>query len=369
MINLTKINSSTAWKQLAFILSVILLSSCSSEGKKESLSTKRSPRIRKAVTLVSPTGNITAAIGDTVELQIAHKDGLAIDSAFLFSEKRRLIFDNNKIQYIHDGPLGRASLKLIAYVGSDQETLYPTITYLPTTPPIEYAYRIVRTFPHDEGAWTQGLFFDGDDFYESTGQIGESSLRKTTLATGEVLQITNLDRNYFGEGSAIINDKIYQLTWKNQVCFVYNKDLEVIGEHQYQSQGWGLATFNDQLVMSDGSEKLQFINPKDFTVVRTIQVYDTNGKVEELNELEVFNGQIYANIWGQDRIVIIDPDSGAVVGDISFQGILGTSRSGSYDKSMNGIAIDNDGRIFVTGKYWPELYEVVLIPKSNPQSS
>lgn len=306
-------------------------------------------------------------VGDSLLLQIQHKDEASqIDSALAKLNGKSYAFSENQLVIPSLTRVGKQEIQIHAYVEGTKEILYPNITALPKTPPTRFGYRILETYPHDESAWTQGLFFSDKQLFETTGQTGESSLRKVDLLTGETQNMINLSDEYFGEGSTVWNDQIYFLTWTSRVGFVYDMNLSNLRSFNYSTEGWGLTTYGDTLIMSDGSEKLYFMNPNDFSTIKTLQVYDNQGKVDELNELEIIDGLLYANVWGTENIVIIDPSTGIVTGTIDLSGIFTGYRANKYDKSLNGIAEDNTGAIFVTGKLWPELYKISIIPKNNP---
>lgn len=227
-----------------------------------------------------------------------------------------------------------------------------------------YQFEIVNTYPHDATAFTQGLTFDNGAFYEGTGQYGKSSIRKVEPATGEVLQIHNLDRKFFGEGITILDDKLVQLTWKSKVGFVYDKDsFELLNEFEYPTEGWGITYNGEHLIMSNGTSTLRFLDPETFEEVKQIDVSDNGRQVTNLNELEFIKGEIYANVWRTDNIAIINQDSGGVRSWINLKGILDTSRISSRVDVLNGIAYDSENdRIFVTGKLWPSLFEIKAVP-------
>jgi len=226
-----------------------------------------------------------------------------------------------------------------------------------------YTYRVVRTYPHDPKAFTQGLvYFDGY-LYEGTGLEGQSSLRKVELRTGRVLQIKKLPPELFGEGITILQDKIYQLTWRNGICFVYERDsFRNITEFSYTGEGWGLTHDGKHLIMSDGSDTLTFRDPDTFAVVKRLQVKAEGVPVRNLNELEYVEGEIYANVWQTDLIARISPRTGEVVGWIDLSGLLSEREARNADV-LNGIAYDpKEKRLFVTGKLWPKLFEIELVP-------
>ena len=223
-----------------------------------------------------------------------------------------------------------------------------------------YGYEVVRVFPHDRNAFTQGLVFHDGNFLESTGEVGHSSLRRVEIDNGGVLQKVDVPRPYFAEGIALLKGKIYQLTWQHQLGFVYDAlTFEKIGQFNYTGEGWGLATDGQSLILSDGSNRIRFLDPENFQVTRTIAVLDRYTPVNEINELEYVQGEIYANIWHADRIARIDPKTGTVVGWIDLTGLLARGEVQDEEAVLNGIAYDAaSGRLFVTGKLWPKLFEI-----------
>lgn len=231
----------------------------------------------------------------------------------------------------------------------------------------EYSYKIVNTYPHDRKAFTQGLFIDNGVLYESTGLNGQSEVKIIDLKTGKTIKSRNLQDKFFGEGLTVVKDKIYQLTWRSKMGFVYDKEsLETLRTFSYETQGWGITYDGKYLIVSDGSDILYFMDPKSFVVVGKLEVYDKNGKVGKLNELEYINGEIYANIWGKDLIAIINPKTGNVTSWIDLTGLLSDKDKKGKEDVLNGIAFDSSsGRLFVTGKFWPKLFEIELVPK-NP---
>jgi glutamine cyclotransferase len=232
-------------------------------------------------------------------------------------------------------------------------------------------YRVTGTWPHDTKAYTQGLVFEDGFIYEGTGQYRESSLRKIEISSGEPVRILNLPDDVFGEGITIFNDRIYQLTYKSQVGFVYDKEsFSRIQKVYYQNkEGWGLTHNGRQLIMSDGSHRIYFMDPEYFTEVRRIEVYDNKGPVNQLNELEYVDDRIFANLYGKEEIVIIDPQTGKVTSRLNMKGILAEEDRHRRIDVFNGIAWDPGRKVlYVTGKYWPKLFELTLqgaIPQEN----
>lgn len=223
---------------------------------------------------------------------------------------------------------------------------------------------VVNTFAHDPNAFTQGLVFADGFLYEGTGLNGRSELRRVELETGDVLQSRKLADEYFGEGITILNDRIYQLTYQSKVGFVYDKtSFELIEEFKYPTEGWGLTDDGEDLIMSDGTPMLYFLDPNSFERIYKVMVLEGEKAIWGLNELEYVEGQIFANVWPGDRIARIDPGTGQVTGWIDCGGLL--TPQDYHDKMdvFNGIAYDpNDSRLFVTGKCWPKLFEIKLIP-------
>jgi len=225
-----------------------------------------------------------------------------------------------------------------------------------------YKLKVVSEYPHDSGAYTQGLFFNGPDFIESTGGWGTTTLRKVDLSSGKVLRKLDFARKYFGEGSVVLGDKLYMLTWTNKVAFIYDAStFEYLQTYSYPRDGWGITTDGKSLIASDGSSKLYFLGP-DFKLQKTVDV-TLNGKpLKFLNELEYIDGKVWANVYTTDMIVIINPSTGVVEARIDCTGLLPQSLRAPTTDVLNGIAFDPaTGKIYLTGKNWPRLYEVKLV--------
>ena len=231
---------------------------------------------------------------------------------------------------------------------------------------VSYSYRVVRSYPHDRSAWTQGLVYKDGLLLESTGLYGHSSLRKVRLETGEVTELKALPDEYFGEGIALFDDRVVQLTWRSRIGLVYDaSSLESVGSFAYSTEGWGLTHDGERLIMSDGSATLRFLDPTTFQLTGQLDVRDDRGPVTQLNELEYVRGAVYANVWQTDLIVIISPRTGRVVGRADLAGLLTQGELGQGADVLNGIAYDPDSdRLFVTGKLWPRVFEIVLVPQS-----
>ena len=237
--------------------------------------------------------------------------------------------------------------------------------------------RVVAEFPHDPGAWTQGLLFHDGGFYESTGLHGRSSVRRVALASGAVERIHELPAAFYGEGLARIGDRLFQVTWKNGIGFVYGRsDFRRERTFAYEGQGWGLTSDGRRLILSDGSAYLRFFDPETFEPAGRLLAHRNKTPVRGLNELEWVRGKIFANVWPTDRIVVVDPESGRVTGEFDLSDLRTRLRMGPRAKRYagktgerrpeppdvaNGIAYDAEGdRLFVTGKFWPKVFEIVL---------
>lgn len=228
-----------------------------------------------------------------------------------------------------------------------------------------YKIEVVKAYPHDTGSYTQGLFWHDGSLYESTGLNGKSTFRKVDLQSGKALTKLPFNKKYFVEGSVILEDKLYILTWTNKVIFIYDADtLEYRSTYSYPREGWGLTTDGKSLISSDGSSRIYFLTPE-LKFERSINVTLNGRAVRYLNELEWIDGRIWANVYTTDTIVIINPDTGIVEATVDCEGLL-PERLRTYDTDvLNGIAVDSEGRIFLTGKNWPELYEVKLVGEKD----
>ena len=237
----------------------------------------------------------------------------------------------------------------LALQGQPAESASPTPTY---------TCQILHTYPHDSAAFTEGLVYVDSFLYESTGHYGSSTLRRVDLEMGNVLQQADLPSQYFGEGIAVVGDRIVQLTYMSHTGFIYNKaTFALLGNFTFDTQGWGLTYDGNRLIMSDGSSTLYFLNPETFERTGQVQVHDGNATVSNLNELEYIQGEVYANIYQQQKIAVINPQTGQVTAWVDLSGV---SEAAGVS---NGIAYDaQNNRLFLTGKNWAHLYEVQLVP-------
>lgn len=228
----------------------------------------------------------------------------------------------------------------------------------------KYTYKVINTYPHDKEAFTQGLYYEDGIIYEGTGRYGQSDMRKYYLDSNEILNKYELSIRYFGEGITLLNEKIYQSTWKARTIFIYDKNINIIKRTSFPFECWGLSDNDENLIMSDGSNIIRFLDPDTFNVLNEIKVTMNGKAVENINELEFINDKIYANIWQDDTIIIINPDNGVVEGLINLKGIINPNDYKYELNVLNGIAYDKkNDRLFVTGKLWPKIFEIELIPE------
>ena len=272
-------------------------------------------------------------------------------------------------KFLETDPLGEYNIRVELKMGDKIFKKNIIYTLLSHKPPKLYKYEIVNIYPHDIEAYTQGLEFDGEDLYESTGLNGKSTLRKVNYKTGEIIENKKLDNAFFGEGITLINDKIIQLTWKSLKGFVYRKtNLEMIKSFPYfdSKEGWGLCNDGDKLYKSDGSENIWILNPNDFKEESRIQVVTNKSALRKINELEWVSGKIYANTYQfqKDVVVIINPVTGSVDGVIDFSGLKKKVKQHTKLNVLNGIAYHKKRKtFFVTGKNWNKMFEVKILSK------
>jgi glutaminyl-peptide cyclotransferase len=254
---------------------------------------------------------------------------------------------------------------LIMAIGFSRTSGFARWQQAPGNMPI-YGFERVRVYPHDPRAFTQGLQYLDGFLYEGTGQVGESQIRKVELETGKVLRKRDVPRPHFGEGITVWKNKLIELTWQTNVAFVYDKEtFEPRGQFKYAGEGWGLTQDSTQLYMSDGSDEIRVLDPETFAERKRIKVTALGAPVKNLNELEWVKGELFANIWQTDHIVRIAPASGKVTGYIDLSGLLSNGERADTDV-LNGIAHDaTHDRLFVTGKWWPKLFEIKLVKRGG----
>lgn len=300
-------------------------------------------------------------LGDTLNLSINNPKKLEIGTvSYTFNGKP--IEPNAVLKNI---ALGEKKITATVQIGDKTETLNKSIEVFNNIIPTIYQYEIVNTFPHDITSYTQGLEFYNGELYESTGQKKKSKLRKVNFETGEVLKNIDLEDQYFGEGLTILNDKIYQLTWRAKRGFIYDVNtFEKLSTFNYETseEGWGICNDGKILYKSDGTQKIYLLNPDDLSEQGHIEVYTEKGKIAALNELEWIDGKIYANIYQKNGVAIINPKTGGVEGVVNFKPLRKLVKQHPELDVLNGIAYHPERKtIFVTGKNWDKLFEVKII--------
>ena len=336
------------YKLLTFIGLSVLISACGT-----------TPKSNFSIRTNSDTNIISNA--ETLSIELLNPNNRDYDSI-------QLTLDTKKISTSVDlstMPLGEKLIKAKVFYDDTFEVVLKKVIVVNAVAPKLYTYEIVNTYPHDITSYTQGLEFYNGELYESTGQYGESKLRKLDYKNGTVLKTINLNSAYFGEGLSVLNDKIYQLTWKEGRGLVYDvNSLEQIETFNYgqSKEGWGLCNDGQKLYKSDGSEFLWFLNPITLAEEGSIQAYTNKGKLTNLNELEWVNGKIYANRYQKNGVAIINPNNGAIEAVIDFKALKTKVTKHQGLDVLNGMAYNPQTKtLFVTGKRWDKLFEVRII--------
>ena len=348
---------------LTFVLSLLIVFfSCSN-------SSDRSRKPVSSITIQPAKNNYVFGENVTVNVKTKVRDG-EIETIKLYfnnqliSESKELDFTVNNVEI---NKLG-SGIFMVEAVKTDglKNSRSLVINSISDVVPEKFSYQIVNSYPHSKKHYTQGLEFHNNILYEGTGEYGTSGIFKIKLETGKVEQSKMLDDKYFGEGITILDNKIYQLTYKTQKGFVYQlSDFVLIDTFIFKSnEGWGLTNDGTHLIMSDGTHVLTWLNPNDYSVVKKVQVANNKGIINNLNELEYIDGTIYANVFTTDLIVQIDPETGKVLSEINMAGIINMYKNpGDTIDFLNGIAYnEKSNRLFVTGKYWPLIFEIKVIP-------
>jgi glutamine cyclotransferase len=344
----------------SFLLGLVLLVGC---GKQDS-DKPDSPRLKKATSIASPAMNQEVTLGNDVSFTISSES--KVDSVKVLSKGVEATYLSASFNWKpNTSRTGIFSFQVKVYCQGQEEIHYPRLKMLSDVIPEQYTYISMGAYEHDTKAYTQGLFFLGDKLIESTGERGKSTIRKVHPVTGQILQNIPLADQFFGEGCTVYKDKIYQLTWTSRQGFIYDHNLNQTGTFQYNTDGWGLTTIGDSLVMTDGSEKIYFMNPQGFSEIDHLEVYSNTGMIDNLNELEYVNGLLYANEYQTNNIHVIEPATGRVLKTIDLSGLLTDEEAREADV-LNGIAYNNEtDQLFVTGKWWPWLFEIKLQPKNK----
>lgn len=321
---------------------------------------------KKSIYFASPIAGATLSSGDDIFLKTDAEpesfDSIQyfIDTVFIDSRKDTSTVKASTSGFSFGGVLVTAKV-FSAGVSTDVTT---NIQLFPASVPLQYSFTLVNTYPHDTSSYTQGLEYHGGVLYESDGLVGESSLRKVDVNTGKVLKIVDIPAPYFAEGITLIGNKIVMLTWKNRIGFEFDKNtFEKNSEFPYNAspEGWGLAFNGKQIISTDGSNNIYYLNKDTYQKEGQMGVYDNNGPVQYLNELEIIDGKIYANIYQTDIIAVIDPVSGGVEAYINLSELYPTDARNEFADVLNGIAWDAGGRrLFVTGKKWDKLFQIKI---------
>jgi len=343
---------------------------CAPDNKAKTTPNQSKPKERVSK-LTSPKNGAQYIHGDAipVEVKVDSTSDVKADSIVAYMEGVRLAkLEANKLSSvtINRPFLGSRKLQVTTYKSDGKKEIkIANMLILSAVKPQIYRYELIKEYPHNTGSYTQGLLYHEGALYESTGQRGESRVMKVDLESGDLLQVHDMPKQYFGEGLTVLNDNLIQITWQLETGFVYDlESFEILRSFPYTGEGWGIATDGEKLIMSNGSNEISFLDPNSYKVVKTIKVVDHKGPVDKLNELEYINGEIWANYYEYQtfKIVRIDPESGQVNSYVNLTGILDTKDMHPGIDVMNGIAYDVDGdRLFVTGKYWPKLYEIRVL--------
>jgi glutamine cyclotransferase len=337
------------------ILTVLFIFSSCAEGYKFTLKSPKKTTLNKSI-----------------KVSLTEKNNKQIDKIQFYVNGKEVATEGNSATILtKDLGVGKHAITALAFYPGKTVKKNGSFEVFADKKPVVYNYKIIQSYPHDKKAYTQGLEYYNGFLYETTGHRGESTLRKVEIKTGKVLQKTALDKKYFGEGMTIVNDKIFWLTWENKKGFVYDlKTFEQKKEFAYvkSKEGWGLTQNETELIKSDGTNKIWFLDKETQKEKRSIQVYTNNRAVDKLNELELINGKLYANKWQQNTIIIINPNTGIVEGLADLRGLKKemekTQKLIPQDEVLNGIAFDaQNNRLFVTGKNWGKLFEIKLIKK------
>lgn len=321
----------------------------------------------RSLAIIKPAASEKIIPGDLINFVLEWRDTTGIiDSVEVYLDNTQVaLLESNTLsaQIETKGLLpGTRRIKAIVHHNSGKKESYVSqLLVLSDIIPQNYSYNVVNVYPHDIGAYTQGFEYYEGYFYEGTGQYNESSIRKSDIATARILKARNLPGDLFGEGITILNNKIYQVTYRSQLGFVYDlNSFEILQKIYYKNQeGWGLTNDGKYVIMSDGTNNIYFMDPEYFHVLKKIEVMDNKGPVNAINELEWIDGKIWANRYLTDEIVIIDPGSGKVEGKLDLTGILAKEDRHAKIDVLNGIAWDKEKqRLFITGKYWPKVFEI-----------
>jgi glutaminyl-peptide cyclotransferase len=310
--------------------------------------------------------NTTYRTGDIIDFDLNFADSIDAQFCKVFLNRELIdsfaLADNTYKWNSSEAKTGKNTLAFELRENGNVSSSSVELVLLSDIKPRQYKYKVVNVYPHDSQAYTQGLFYEDGFLYEATGLRGESTVRRVKLETGEVVRSFSVPSEIFGEGITYYDDKIVQLSWDSGRGFVYRfSDFKLLQEFRYNGEGWGLDHFEGKLYMTDGSHTIRILNDQTYSLIETLDVYDNEGPVQYLNELEFINGKLWANIYRHEKIVIIDPKTGKAEGNINLKRLLPMNDYTSQTDVLNGIAYDKkNNRIFVTGKKWPKLFEIEI---------
>lgn len=349
---------------LFIVLSLFIISfSCSNQSENS-----RKPAVQ--ISVQSSGGSITAGSNLNISISVKVKGGELKETRIYVDTTLVNTSDQTDFNFVVPtfSHLGKHTIKAVAIKTDGVEgTYFKDFEVLSDIVPENYSFEVVQSLPHNDSFFTEGLEIHEGFLYESTGEHGTSGIHKTNLKTGKIIQSTPLAKRYFGEGITIFNNRVYQLTYKSKIGFIYNlRDMAVIDSFYYSSaEGWGMTHDDKYLIMSDGTNVLTYLDPVTLKTIKRVQVYDHKEPMYYLNELEYFDGAIYANVWNTFLIVKIDPATGKILSKIDMNGILNMLSSGNRQIDvLNGIAIDPaTKKMYVTGKYYSNLFEIRLVKK------
>jgi len=323
---------------------------------------------------LSPMTGLNVPSGNDFDVKVQFGAEPKVDSVVYLIDTVKVLSktDTSAIKLKTAGlKLGNHLLTAKIFGGGKSEDLTSNINVLAAQAPDEYTYKVIKTLPHDTSSYVEGLEYHDGFFYESAGDYGHSSVRKVDPSTGKILQKADLDKQYFGEGITVIGNKIIQLTYREKIGFVYDKaTFKKLSEFSYTTgrEGWGLAFDGQKIYNTDGSNTIFFLNKDTYQKIGSIDVFDNKGAIQNLNELEIIDGKIYANVYTTNEILIINPETGAVESKIDLSGLLPVDYFKTEDEKannvLNGIAYDKaTKRLFVAGKKWPHIFQIELVKK------
>ena len=360
------------------ILSIVFFVSCGNDKKdnksdlstnnnKTQVDTTKSVEELNNIVISSPLENESYKIGEIVNINFSLKDKFKIDSVRLFIDGKYIKSIETNIAELATDSLktGKHKIKIVCFYNGKKERKRRFITLKSDIIPKKLSYKIIKKYKHDKASYTQGLIYYKGFIYEGTGQWRESMLRKEKIENDELIQSYSLPDNVFGEGIVIIDDKIIQLTWQAKTAYRYDlNSFKLLNTFNYQTEGWGITNYGKNLIMSDGSNKLYVLEKDFFTKLYEIEVFDDNGPVNYLNELENVNGNIFANIYQSNFIVEINPKNGKVISKLDLSELVPSEYKNDDDNVLNGIAYNSENNHFyITGKRWPVLYELEILKK------